>query len=105
MKFCAKKAGEQSSELFMALWIKNHGPVEEEAVVTDVKDHSFDALVCSTGINIRVYTDVRTCNLFLKSLFVLYHLLYHFILYCCRSYPDQLNLITVLYHNSKLFGP
>lgn len=57
MKFCAKKAGEQSSELFFAIWVRNHGPVEEEAVVIDVKDHSFDALVCSTGSNIRVYTD------------------------------------------------
>lgn len=58
MKFCAKKAGEQSSELFFAIWVRNHGPVEEEAVVIDVKDHSFDALVCSTGSNIRVYTNV-----------------------------------------------
>lgn len=58
MKFCAKKAGEQSSDLFFAFWVKDHGPVEEEVVVIDVKDHSFDAMVCSTGSNVRVYTDV-----------------------------------------------
>ncbi|XP_034236613.1 DIS3-like exonuclease 2 [Thrips palmi] len=57
MKFCAKKAGEQSSELFFAIWVRNHGPVEEEVIVIDVKDHSFDALVSSTGTNIRVYTN------------------------------------------------
>lgn len=57
MKFCAKKAGEQSTELFLALWVRKHGTIEEEVVVVDVKDRSFDAVVCSSGTNVRVYTD------------------------------------------------
>lgn len=60
MKYCAKKAGEQSTELFLAVWVKNKGTIQTEAVVVDVKDRSFDAIICSTGTNIRVYTDVGT---------------------------------------------
>lgn len=70
MKFCAKKAGEQSNELFLALWVRKYGSIVEEAVVLDVKDRSFDALICSTGSNIRVYTDKLSASVEFKNDFV-----------------------------------
>jgi exoribonuclease R len=57
-KYSAKRAGEQSGELYLSLYVGMHGPLREEAVVIDVKDHSFDVLVLRTGSNHRVYTNV-----------------------------------------------
>jgi hypothetical protein len=57
-KYSAKRAGEQSSELYLTLYVGMHGPFFEEAVVVDVKDHSFDVLVLRTGSTHRVYTNV-----------------------------------------------
>jgi exoribonuclease R len=59
-KYQAKRAGEQSNELYLAVYIGLHGPLVEEAVVTDVKDFSFDVIVCSTGQVQRIYTNVST---------------------------------------------
>ncbi|KAF4529614.1 hypothetical protein B566_EDAN018024 [Ephemera danica] len=56
-KYSAKRAGEQSSELYLTLYVGMHGPLKEEAVVIDVKDQSFDVLVLRTGSNHRVYVN------------------------------------------------
>nr|CAD7196288.1 unnamed protein product [Timema douglasi] len=56
-KFAAKRAGEQSTELYLAIYVGLHGPMVEEAVVVDVKDHSFDIIVCSMGCTQRIYTN------------------------------------------------
>lgn len=57
-KFNAKRAGEQSIELYLIHYIGLHQPVVEKAVVMDVKDNSFDAIVISTGYNVRIYLNV-----------------------------------------------
>lgn len=56
-KYAAKLAGEESVKLFLYLYLKLHGPLEDDAVVIDVKDHSFDAVVCSNGFTQRIYVD------------------------------------------------
>ncbi|XP_047113622.1 DIS3-like exonuclease 2 [Schistocerca piceifrons] len=56
-KYAAKLAGEESVKLFLYLYLKINGPLEDDAVVIDVKDHSFDAVVCSNGLTQRVYVD------------------------------------------------
>jgi DIS3-like exonuclease 2 C terminal len=58
-KWSAKVAGEQSIELFLALYLGMNGSMKEEAVVISVMDYSLDVLVLSTGSNHRVYTNVR----------------------------------------------
>jgi exoribonuclease R len=57
-KYQAKRVGEQSSELYLTVYIGLHGPMIEEAVVMDVKDLSFDIIICSTGLVQRIYTNV-----------------------------------------------
>jgi hypothetical protein len=57
-KYQAKRAGEQSIELYFTVYIGLHGPMVEEAVVMDVKDLSFDTIVLSTGQVQRIYTNV-----------------------------------------------
>jgi DIS3-like exonuclease 2 len=57
-KYQAKRAGEQSIELYLTLYIGMHGPIIEEAVVMDVKDLSFDIIIRSTGLVQRIYTNV-----------------------------------------------
>ncbi|XP_063232879.1 DIS3-like exonuclease 2 isoform X2 [Bacillus rossius redtenbacheri] len=56
-KFNAKRAGEQSSDLFLTFYVAQFGPLVEDAVVLDVKDHSFDVIVLSMGCNLRIYTN------------------------------------------------
>lgn len=56
-KYQAKRAGEQSIELYLTVYIGLHSPMVEEAVVMDVKDFSFDVIVCSTGQVQRIYTN------------------------------------------------
>jgi len=58
-KWSAKVAGEQSIDLFLALYIGMNGAMKEEAVVISVMDYSLDVLVLSTGSTHRVYTNVR----------------------------------------------
>lgn len=63
-KYSAKMAGEQSVKLYLALYVRYRQPVIEDAVVIDVKDHSFDVNVCSFGLAMRVYVtkmDVELC--------------------------------------------
>jgi len=57
-KYQAKRAGEQSMELYLTVYIGLHSPMVEEAVVMDVKDLSFDVIVCNTGQVQRIYTNV-----------------------------------------------
>jgi exoribonuclease R len=59
-KYQAKRAGEQSMELYLTVYIGLHSPMVEEAVVMDVKDFSFDVIVCSTGQVQRIFTNVST---------------------------------------------
>jgi len=59
-KYQAKRAGEQSIELYLTVYIGLHSPLVAEAVVMDVKDLSFDVIVCSTGQVQRIYTNVST---------------------------------------------
>ncbi|XP_054288241.1 DIS3-like exonuclease 2 [Macrosteles quadrilineatus] len=54
-KLAAKVAGDQSSLLFLALYLRE--PVESLAAVIDVKDRSADVIVRDFGIVLRVYTD------------------------------------------------
>jgi len=56
-KYQAKRAGEQSMELYLTVYIGLHSPMVEEAVVMDVKDLSFDVIVCNTGQVQRIYTN------------------------------------------------
>lgn len=56
-KYCAKKVSEQSAELFLAVFIRECGPVHTHAMVINVMDHSFDCLVLPVGIVRRVYCD------------------------------------------------
>ena len=62
-KLAAKLAGEQSSLLFLALYLKD--PVQCSAAVLDVKDRSFDVIVRDYGTTLRVYTDVSYTQLLL----------------------------------------
>jgi exoribonuclease R len=59
-KYQAKRAGEQSIELYLTLYIGLHGPLIKEAVVMDVKDLSFDVVISSMGLVQRIYTNVST---------------------------------------------
>lgn len=57
-KYNAKRAGEASSELYLAKYVEEHQPFVQDAVVVDVKDRSIDAIVLKTGSIIRIYQNV-----------------------------------------------
>ncbi|CAH1129026.1 unnamed protein product [Ceutorhynchus assimilis] len=59
-KYQAKRAGEASSDLYLAHYIDKRQPFIQDCVVVDVKDRSFDAIVLKTGSMIRVYQN--TCQ-------------------------------------------
>lgn len=59
-KYNAKRAGEASSDLYLAHYIEKHQPYIQDCVVVDVKDRAFDAIVLKTGSLIRVYQ--RKCE-------------------------------------------
>ena len=56
-RLAAKKAGEASAEIFLALFIAECGPLSRVGVVTDIKDHAVDVLVMEMGVTKRVYMD------------------------------------------------
>ena len=56
-RLAAKKVGEASAELFLAVFLAECGPLTQPAVVTGVKDHSVDVLVLELGVVKRVYVD------------------------------------------------
>ncbi|CAM6054368.1 unnamed protein product [Sphagnum tenellum] len=53
----AKRAGDSSEELFLALFIKQCGPIDVRGVIIEVKDHSFDVLILEMATVKRVYFD------------------------------------------------
>jgi len=56
-RLAAKKVGEASAEMFLALFIKECGPLTQAGVVTGVMDHSLDVLITEMGVVKRVYMD------------------------------------------------
>ena len=56
-RLAAKKVGEASAELFLAVFIAECGPIRQAGVVTGVMDHSLDVLVLEMGVVKRVYVD------------------------------------------------
>ena len=56
-RLAAKKVGEASAELFLAVFIAECGPLTQSAVVTGIMDHSVDVLVLQLGVVKRVYVD------------------------------------------------
>lgn len=54
-KYNAKRAGEASCDLYLAHYVETHQPFEQDCVVVDVKDRSFDVIVLKTGSIIRIY--------------------------------------------------
>ena len=56
-RLAAKKVGEASVELFLAVFLAECGPLIRPAVVTGIMDHSVDVLVLELGVVKRVYVD------------------------------------------------
>ncbi|KAL1280059.1 hypothetical protein QQF64_014659 [Cirrhinus molitorella] len=54
-KTASKRVQELSSELFFALFVKECGPLDSEAMVMGVLDQSFDVLVLRYGVQKRIY--------------------------------------------------
>uniref|UniRef100_A0AAR5PJJ9 RNB domain-containing protein n=1 Tax=Dendroctonus ponderosae TaxID=77166 RepID=A0AAR5PJJ9_DENPD len=54
-KYNAKRAGEASSDLYLAHYIANHQPSIMDCVVVDVKEKSFEAITLKTGSQIKVF--------------------------------------------------
>uniref|UniRef100_A0A8C2I542 DIS3-like exonuclease 2 n=1 Tax=Cyprinus carpio TaxID=7962 RepID=A0A8C2I542_CYPCA len=61
-KTASKRVQELSSELFFAVFVKECGPLDSEAMVMGVLDQSFDVLVLRYGVQKRIY-----CNVCLKA--------------------------------------
>lgn len=53
----AKRAQEMSSELYLSYLLGLQGPVDTTAIAMDVKDRSIDVIVCSMGIDLRIYVN------------------------------------------------
>jgi len=56
-RLAAKRVGEASGELFLALFIAECGPLSQPGVVVQVMDHSLDVLILEMGVVKRVYVD------------------------------------------------
>ncbi|XP_016114451.1 DIS3-like exonuclease 2 [Sinocyclocheilus grahami] len=54
-KTASKRVQELSSELFFAVFVKECGPLDSEAMVVGVLDQSFDVLVLRYGVQKRIY--------------------------------------------------
>ncbi|EDO42429.1 predicted protein, partial [Nematostella vectensis] len=54
-KLAAKTAGELSSELFFAIFVRECGPLEEDGYVLGIMDMSFDVFVPALGVTKRIY--------------------------------------------------
>jgi DIS3-like exonuclease 2 len=57
MKMNARIVSESSARLFLNIYIKQVGKMEEKAVVVQVYDHSFDVMLLNCGVICRVYLD------------------------------------------------
>jgi len=56
-RLAAKRVGEASAELFLAVFVSSCGPLTRPGVVTGVMDHSVDVLITDMGVTKRVYAD------------------------------------------------
>ncbi|XP_067310498.1 DIS3-like exonuclease 2 isoform X1 [Pseudorasbora parva] len=54
-KTASKRVQELSSELFFAVFVKECGPLDSEAMVMGILDQSFDVLVLRYGVQKRIY--------------------------------------------------
>jgi DIS3-like exonuclease 2 C terminal len=88
MKFAAKRAGEMSSEIYLSLYVDQLGQMLESAVVLEVKDHSFDVIVCSMGINQRIYVNVSTFLLSHQLITVHFPMSYQFFILFCPIFQS-----------------
>jgi DIS3-like exonuclease 2 len=66
-KYLAKRAGEASSDLYLAHYIEKNQPYVQDAVVVDTKERSIDVIVFSTGSVVRIYTNNFGENVTWKS--------------------------------------
>jgi DIS3-like exonuclease 2 len=57
MKLNARIVSENSARLFLNIYIKQIGKMEEKAIVVQVYDHSFDVMLLNCGVICRVYLD------------------------------------------------
>ena len=73
-RLAAKRVGEASGELFLALFIAECGPLSQPGVVVQVMDHSLDVLILEMGVVKRVYVDRLgvTRHLYRRSLGISY---------------------------------
>ncbi|XP_076370969.1 dis3 like 3'-5' exoribonuclease 2 [Tachypleus tridentatus] len=56
-KLAGKRVQELSADLFLSIFVKECGPLEERAMVMSIMDHSFDVLILRMGTLKRVYLD------------------------------------------------
>ncbi|XP_048362325.1 DIS3-like exonuclease 2 isoform X2 [Sphaerodactylus townsendi] len=54
-KVASKRVQELSADLFFAVFVKEHGPLESEAMVMGVLSEAFDVLVLKFGVQKRIY--------------------------------------------------
>lgn len=54
-KYNAKRAGEQSMELYLIKYIILNSPVSTEAIVCEVREKCFDVIIIAMGFNRRIY--------------------------------------------------
>nr|XP_056706548.1 DIS3-like exonuclease 2 [Euleptes europaea] len=54
-KMASKRVQELSADLFFAIFVKEHGPLESEAMVMGVLNEAFDVLVLKFGVQKRIY--------------------------------------------------
>ncbi|XP_063916215.1 DIS3-like exonuclease 2 isoform X2 [Zophobas morio] len=66
-KYHAKRAGEASSDLYLAHYVESNQPYVQDAVVVDTKERSIDVIVLNTGTVLRIYTNNFGENVTWKS--------------------------------------
>ncbi|XP_077204215.1 DIS3-like exonuclease 2 isoform X1 [Paroedura picta] len=54
-KMASKRVQELSADLFFAIFVKEHGPLESEAMVMGILSEAFDVLVLKYGVQKRIY--------------------------------------------------
>eukprot|EP00095_Tigriopus_kingsejongensis_P008219 maker-scaffold604_size126151-snap-gene-0.28 protein:Tk08219 transcript:maker-scaffold604_size126151-snap-gene-0.28-mRNA-1 annotation:"dis3-like exonuclease 2 isoform x2" len=56
-KVAAKRASDQSAQVYLAMFIKMCGPITADAIVMDVGDKSFDVLIPTMAVVKRIFLD------------------------------------------------
>ncbi|CAB0037747.1 unnamed protein product [Trichogramma brassicae] len=51
----AQEAQEQSNALYFTYWLELRGSIDALAIVMEVKERSADAMLCDTGLKVRLY--------------------------------------------------